>query len=203
MKGHTRLRRTRRSALAVLALALPLGLGLGACGGGGSDGDVASAGEDESAPAANNSSGNQELTEEDALKFAECMRDNGIPDFPDPTVDEDGNVQIFGRRGGSGQPPVDPQSQQFQDAVDACRELLPTQTLTPEDQSAAQDQLLAMTQCMRDHGIDVPDPDFSEEGGGPRSVFEGVDTNDPNVRAALEECQAQIGGLNPGRGGDE
>jgi hypothetical protein len=49
--------------------------------------------------------------------FAQCMRDNGVPDFPDP--DPDGGVRI--QRGqGSG---VDEEA--FQAAQEACRDRLP------------------------------------------------------------------------------
>jgi hypothetical protein len=49
------------------------------------------------------------------LKFVKCMRKNGVPDFPDPTTG--GGVIV-----GSG---IDPNSPQFQSAMQACQSLLP------------------------------------------------------------------------------
>jgi hypothetical protein len=72
----------------------------------------------------------------DALKFAKCMRDHGIPDFPDPN--NSGGIEIKGSPGGGGD--LDPTSPQFQSAQKACKHLLPgngktetqTQTDTPQ-----------------------------------------------------------------------
>src|SRR5688572_26165200 len=49
------------------------------------------------------------------LAFAQCMRDNGVPDFPDP-VDDGINL------GGTG---IDRNSPGFKDAEKACETLLP------------------------------------------------------------------------------
>lgn len=51
-----------------------------------------------------------------------------------------------------------------------------------------EEQGLAFVDCMREQGVDLPDP---EEGGGtqlggPRGE---IDTEDPAVQAALEECE--------------
>ncbi len=50
-----------------------------------------------------------------ALKYAECMRSHGLPDFPDPN----GQGAIVT----SGQGDLNPKSAQFQDAANACRSL--------------------------------------------------------------------------------
>ena len=47
------------------------------------------------------------------LRFVSCMRSNGVPNFPDP---QNGRFTITG---------VDPNSPQFQQAMQACRKLLP------------------------------------------------------------------------------
>ena len=83
-----------------------------------------------------------------AVKFAECMRNHGVGDFPDPTPKGD-----FPNFGISVTPAV------WNKAVSACKDLQPPGTLsgkrTPTQQSAA----LRFAQCMRDHGVkDFPDP---------------------------------------------
>ena len=52
-----------------------------------------------------------------ALKFARCMRENGVADFPDPDFSEGGMVQI----GGKG---LDPNSPTMQAAQKACQSIM-------------------------------------------------------------------------------
>jgi hypothetical protein len=63
----------------------------------------------------------QQEMKERALAHAQCMREHGLENFPDPTFDEDGGAQI--RIGpGSG---LDPEDPDFQAAEKACRDELP------------------------------------------------------------------------------
>ena len=85
--------------------------------------------------------------QEKAVKFAECMRANGVPHFPDPDPKGDSS---FG---------VDVSKEVFTKAVDACNDLKPPGALsakrTPKQQSAS----LRFAQCVREHGgRDFPDP---------------------------------------------
>lgn len=82
-----------------------------------------------------------------AVRFAECMRANGVPHFPDPDPDGDAD---FG---------VDVPKEVFARAVDACKALKPPGALsskrTPKQQSAG----LRFARCVREHGVkDFPDP---------------------------------------------
>jgi Pectinacetylesterase len=52
-----------------------------------------------------------------AFKFSECMREHGIDDYPDPTVEPDGGIHFEGI-------PGDPSSEQFQAAKEACQPIL-------------------------------------------------------------------------------
>jgi hypothetical protein len=52
-----------------------------------------------------------------ALKYATCMRSNGVPSFPDP--DAEGLIHINGAGGSS----LDPNSPEFQKAQTACKSL--------------------------------------------------------------------------------
>jgi hypothetical protein len=56
-----------------------------------------------------------------ALAHAQCMRDHGLDDFPDPTFGENGQAQIR-IRAGSG---MDPESPKFQAAQKACQSKMP------------------------------------------------------------------------------
>jgi hypothetical protein len=53
-----------------------------------------------------------------ALQFANCMRSHGVPNFPDPQA----NGGFLVKGGAEG---VNPNSPQFQSAMQSCRSLLP------------------------------------------------------------------------------
>ncbi|MER5772585.1 hypothetical protein [Streptomyces sp. NPDC001985] len=61
--------------------------------------------------------GGNEWSSDDQVKFAQCMRKNGLSDFPDPSTD--GGV-ILGQDTG-----VDPKSEQFKKADEACKQYKP------------------------------------------------------------------------------
>jgi hypothetical protein len=56
------------------------------------------------------------------LKYAQCMRDNGQPGFPDP--DNTGQFPPFPKGGN-----IDPQSEQFKKADDVCKQYKPSGTM--------------------------------------------------------------------------
>ena len=73
------------------------------------------------------------------------------------------------------------------------------------DATAFQDTLLEFAACMRDNGYDMPDPDFSNSGGGPGTggggPFGEVDRSDPDFIAAEEACGDIMAGFRgPGTG---
>ncbi len=143
--------------------------------------------------------------QERALAFAECMRDNGVPDFPDPEFDEEGNPQFKVERrveapsGGSTDAPAgekgfeaDPGMQQ---AMEACEHLSPRAEMSEEDRQAMQDAALEYAQCMRDHGVDMPDPQFNGDGGMLQQGPRGINPDDPTFQAAQEACEDILGDL--------
>jgi hypothetical protein len=141
------------------------------------------------------------------LEFAQCMREHGI-DVPDP--DFSGGGPGGGLFGGE----IDPDDPDFQAAQQACQPILQQiqGQFSEEDRQALEDTLLEFAQCMRGHGVDVPDPDFSGggPGGGDGGPFGGeIDPDDPDVQAAMEACQdilQDIGGPfggGPGGGGND
>jgi len=125
------------------------------------------------------------------LKFAQCMRANGEPNFPDPNGQ--GVIQ------GSG---LNPQSAQFQAAQKKCaKDLGAGGAPSPAQQAQFQAKALAFSACMRAHGVpDFPDPQIS--GGhvqlkihaGPGT---GLDPSSPVFQKAQKDCQADL----PGKAG--
>jgi hypothetical protein len=94
------------------------------------------------------SGGDKNATDQDkAVKFAECMRNNGVSDFPDP--DAKGEF-VYGV---SVSPAV------FKTAVDACKDLQPPGTLSAKRSPRQQTASLKFAQCIRNNGVkDFPDP---------------------------------------------
>jgi len=71
-------------------------------------------------PAEDGSAGNTNAGYENAVKFAECMRDNGVREFPDP--DASGELTIDGVVNGSS---LDPSTPAWKAAISACKDLQP------------------------------------------------------------------------------
>jgi hypothetical protein len=90
-----------------------------------------------------------------AMKFAECMRDNGVSEFPDP--DASGELTIDGVLNGSS---LDPSGAAWKEAIRACKNLQPPGFTGDRDVSAdEQEARLEFAQCIRDNGVeDFPDP---------------------------------------------
>jgi len=151
------LRRTAVVAMGVLALA--------SCS---KSGDAGIAHLSTSSDPTASASPNAKSSEAQALAFAKCMRDNGV-NFPDPTVDANGNLSFAGafRQAQSGG--LNPSDTTFRDAMTACRSLMNGLSLGGGragggfDSSAIQAAMLTYTTCLRGQGLDVGDITF----GGP------------------------------------
>jgi hypothetical protein len=90
-----------------------------------------------------------------AVKFAECMRDNGVNGFPDP--DASGELTIDGVLNGSS---IDSDSPAWKAAIRACKDLQPP-GFTGKGKRSAEEQSAAnkFAQCIRENGVkDFPDP---------------------------------------------
>ncbi len=176
------------------------------------DGDTA-AGGDESAAAttdeASESSSADDMTEAgddaiadeeaQALAFAECMRDEGLP-FPDPTVAADGSVQLIDP---NNPPDIDADDPETEAALEVCSDLIEGASFLPSDDETAEieDQLLQFADCLRDQGIDVSDPNLSG-GLNPAAIqemFGDFDPRAPENAAVVATCQAAFtGGIGGG-----
>jgi hypothetical protein len=190
-----------RATTASVAVVLAAGL-LAACGGSGGaqSPDVASLDDGSTTTDTTNGDGtdNSDVSQEDReqalLDYAECMRDHGI-DMPDPKIssDEGGGILIEQEEGAD----MDPESEKFQQADEACQSILEDAMgdieVDPEQQAQMREQLLEFARCMRDHGIDMEDPVFDENGrvqiktNGPAGGG-GDPRDDDDFQAAQEAC---------------
>jgi len=105
-------------------------------------------------PTDTSSGNNTAANHEKAMKFSQCMRDNGVTQFPDP--DASGALTIETVVNGSS---VDPNSATFQQALTACRDLEPAGFMGQKRTAQQQEAALKFAQCIRDNGVkDFPDP---------------------------------------------
>jgi hypothetical protein len=127
----------RLRPLAALAMVVLSGAGCSNAGDGGSGGEE---------QAANRAS---------AMKFAACVRANGVREFPDP--DASGGLTIDGVLNGSS---LDPNSPAWKAAMGACKDLEPPGFTGDHEVSAEeQEARLEFARCMRENGVnDFPDP---------------------------------------------
>ena len=121
-----------------------------------------------------------------AVSFAECMRDNGVAEFPDANASNDQEfVEAIQR--------LDTSSAAWKKAIGACKDLRPAGLLGAEASPQEMTSRLEFAQCMRDNGVeDFPDPTKdgplidtrripSAAGRGALSI--------PGFQAAMEACR--------------
>ncbi len=171
---------SRRDWTVAVAIAL-CAIGLVACGGGGSG-----------SSGGGSDGGGEAAFEESRLKMAECLREHGI-DAPDPVPGEAG-LSIQKADKGDGANPDDPATE---GAIETCEEKVGFEPpeISPEQEEEMKEAMLAFAQCMREHGVDMPDPEF-EEGGKAKMRIGGPDgpgeMDQPAVEAAQETCQEEM-----------
>lgn len=127
------------------------------------------------------------------LKYSTCMRSQGVPNFPDPSA-SDSVIRAFKSSGVFASPT-------FMAAARACAKYngghLPTTATTQVVSPKEMQKLLAVSHCMRVHGVpNFPDPNpITGEMGRPA----GISANSPTVIAALRDCSplGRAAGLGP------
>ena len=175
----------RRVYASVIALALALG--------------VAACGSSSSNSSTNAAATTSSQTYQARLNLAKCFRAHGI-NVPDPSA----GGGAAGGGGGIFRSLQNYPQAQLNTARQACQQYLskafPRLNLTPAQRAQFQQQLVKFAQCMRSHGINIPDPTVHGGGGfGFRQTFRSIDRNSPAFQAARQACAS----LRPrfGRGG--
>jgi hypothetical protein len=119
------------------------------------------------------------------LAYAQCMRDHGARNFPDP--------------GGNGQfvlTGVNTQSPQFQAALAACK--APYASATSGQNANAPASGLKFARCMRAHGVaNFPDP--AANGQNSSSISQGSGQT-PVFQRALTTCRPLLSGASSSSG---
>ncbi|MCG5217659.1 hypothetical protein [Streptosporangium sp. KLBMP 9127] len=159
---------------AVAALPLALTLTLTGCGAGeGTAAQVPSAADGSGAKTAASAAPSQN-PQEMGLKFAQCMRENGV-DMADPEPGKPVTLKLD--KGIS--------EETMNKAQQACKQFSPMGLGTTGDKSQRGEKMRALAQCMRDNGVEeFPDP--NADGA---LLMKGPINEDPDFAAAQKKCQ--------------
>ena len=181
---------TNRLILTSVAAVAAFSLLAAGCGSGGSSG-VASV--------ASTTTAATTTTQNGLLAFSQCMRSNGMPNFPDPQRFVGGNVKLTLHQLGSSSP-------QFQAAMNACNHLLPTNGGSGSQQTVQQQRTqladeLSFARCMRSHGVArFPDPTAQGDLSVELVQAQGIDVHSPAVLHVVQAClPASHGALTPAK----
>lgn len=134
----------------------------------------------------------------DALHLAgECIRQHGLPNFPDPVAATEGPA--------AGQGILDKSAlKRYPDAVSlqaltACSAALASANIAsgPGSSTISQQELqarLALARCIRAHGVpNFPDPNPTTGNVTPPP---GLNKNSPSILAAIQACPSQVQAVN-------
>jgi hypothetical protein len=200
-------RRPLGAAVPMAALGLLLLLVLTACSGGAAPSGVASLVDPSASP---DGSPAPSIDPEDAMEaFTDCMKEHGVDVQTGFVSSEDGGSgggPVTNSNNGDDPPtkgkPID--KDKLAAADKACKSLLPQGGMNApggEIDPEFQDKMLEFAKCMREHGVDMPDPQFGS--GGNSVTIGGPDDGDgpkidPESRT-FKDAEAACGSLLPGK----
>jgi hypothetical protein len=118
------------------------------------------------------------------------MREHGVKNFPNPEVSGGAPRLMFRVKAGEG-----PTPQVMEAAQKACQryQTPEQQNLTPQQKVQREEEALKFVRCMREHGVNLPNPTTS--GGGIRiqgGLRAGVNPTSPAFEAAQKACQGLL-----------
>jgi hypothetical protein len=139
------------------------------------------------------------------IEFADCVRNHGVPNFPDPTSDSGGGLRIQqSKTAGSGASMsvngVPVSAPAFQGAQKACQKDLPSpRPVTAVQLASIRQSALKMAACMRSHDVpNFPDPTVQAGPGGSVGIrlnaAGGVDPSSPAFQNAQKLCGPLVKG---------
>jgi hypothetical protein len=160
-----------------MGLLVGLLLALAACsGGGGNERDGVASLSSAGKATSTTSPGGGDSTQAD-LAFARCMRQHGV-NMPDPKVDANGRTEWQLPEG------VDPDDPKVKAAEQACKQYRAGGEARRRPSPQQQQEMLAFARCMRQHGINIPDPKLDG-----RVDMRGINPDAPKFKAAQQACR--------------
>ena len=122
------------------------------------------------------------------INLAKCFRSHGI-NVPDPSA--------TGDLGADAQALQNYPPNQIQTVLQECHseavQAFPQLNLSPAERAQLQQRLVKFAECMRSHGVNVPDPTFNNGGTfGFREAFRALDRNSPAFQSALTACRGTL-----------
>jgi hypothetical protein len=140
--------------------------------------------------------GGGQVTIQKALAYSSCMRRHGVQKFPDPDIAGVIPKVSLQRLGVSGS--------QFQAALTACRQLLPSADQagppTQAELRQAWNNSLLFARCMRSHGVpNWPDPtgDSTHPDRPNFNLPVGIHLNSPRITTRIHKCEPLLDGWSP------
>jgi hypothetical protein len=128
--------------------------------------------------------------EERARKFTQCMREHGV-NVDDADAEAGGGaIRITASAGPGGKV----------DVIKECGQYLPEGKMTEMD-PATKEKFRDFAKCMREHGVDMPDPEA--DGGGALKKGSGpgrFNPDDPTFKNAENACKDKLPGKGDGAG---
>lgn len=118
-----------------------------------------------------------------AVLFAQCMREHGYP-VPDPTFNDEGLPEYGGNLGSIAK------NEDFDRVRQTCAEPLTAAYQAagvPNKKEVKPEDLLGFARCMREHGIDIPDPTTEEPLSIPKNAF-----TSPAWEPAKRACESLL-----------
>ena len=115
------------------------------------------------------------------LDLARCMRENGV-DMPDPEFNGGRVTQRM--KGGN--------PDKMRAAEKACekyRSQIKAPEMSAEDKEEFKKAALANARCMREHGIEFPDPVFDPNGGARVKIDKRLNPEGAKFQAAQKACE--------------
>jgi hypothetical protein len=186
--------RPRRTGGTLVALCALLAVTAAGCASKKQDEGIATAGGQATTAPAATATANQG---EQFRKFAQCMRDKGV-DVPDPGPD--GTYSFDGEGNGPGQgTDIDRDDPKVQTALNACRSLMPAGGIPLKLNPQQLELYRKFAACMREKGIDFPDPNADGSLGLDLGNMEQLmeRRNDPAFRTAAQACIGTFSGATP------
>jgi hypothetical protein len=147
-----------------------------------------------------NAGGSKKAARDAELKFARCMRENGV-DMPDPSAGGGRRkLEIGGRN-------ADASRATFEKAQEACDKYLKAikpPEMSPEEEQEFKDAALAHARCIREHGIEnFPDPVFGENGQASIRIGKESGIDKDELIKAEEACDDEMPKRGAGPKGQE